>query len=75
MRNLELSKVAAKLLGAADTLIAQIKGSLEPADVIERDSVLGSVRDRLGADKFTAAREEGKALTTDEAVELALAES
>lgn len=65
-------ETAAKLLGAADTLLAQIKGSLEPADVIERDSILESVRDRLGVDRLAAAREEGRALTTDEAIELAL---
>ena len=63
------------MLGAADTLLAQIKGPLEPADVIERDSILESVRDRLGPDKLTALREEGQALTTDEAMELALANS
>lgn len=68
-------ELAAKLLGAADALLAQIKGSLEPADVIERDRLLEGLRDRLGADKFAAAREEGKALATDEAVGLALAES
>jgi hypothetical protein len=36
------------------------------------DSILETVRDRLGEDKLTAALEEGRALATDDAMELAL---
>ena len=65
-------KQAVQLIGAAEAIIATVDGRLDPADQNDLDRTVASLRDALDEDVFTAAYEEGRALSLDAAVELAL---
>jgi predicted ATPase/class 3 adenylate cyclase len=70
--------VAASLLGAAESLRARIGALNDPFDRIEHaespDALRQSLRERLGEEQFAAAWVAGRALSTDEAIALALGE-
>ena len=63
---------AVQLIGATEATFATIDGRLDPADQNDLDRTVASLRDMLDADTFSAAYEEGRALSLDEAVALAL---
>lgn len=65
---------AAQLLGASTNLIGGILESLEPADRMEYDQILDSVQSQLDQQTFAQAFEAGRALTMEQAIELALRE-
>jgi tetratricopeptide (TPR) repeat protein len=65
---------AATLFGAQAALYDRQKRSLSPAEVNEYAQALTSTRVELNEKAFTAAWEEGQAMTLDEAVQYALGE-
>ena len=67
------SSRAAWLFGAAAALRETIRIPLAPAEQEVIDKRVASVRERLGAEAFNAAWEEGEAMTLEQAVEYALA--
>ena len=66
---------AARLFGAADVPREEIGFELEPIDRAFRDRYVLQSRVALGDSVFTAAYEEGRALSTEKAITLALEES
>jgi hypothetical protein len=60
------------LLGAADRLLEELGVALEPADVIEYNAYVARIRPQLDDVEWEAAREEGRAMTTEQAIEYAL---
>jgi predicted ATPase/class 3 adenylate cyclase/predicted negative regulator of RcsB-dependent stress response len=60
---------AARLIGFADAQREAIGVSLPPADAAERDQLLGSLEDRLGAGPLAALRGTGRRLRLEEALE------
>ncbi|MBI3998151.1 MAG: tetratricopeptide repeat protein, partial [Armatimonadetes bacterium] len=65
---------AATLLGTADALLAAAGASFEPADREDFDRNVALVRARLGDEAFSAAWNEGRAMTLDRALDYALRE-
>jgi non-specific serine/threonine protein kinase len=65
---------AARLTGAAEAIREVIGYELEPADRDFRDRYVAEVRAALGEAAFASAVAEGRAMTLDEAVRLALEE-
>lgn len=59
---------AARRLGVADAGLKQIKGALEPADEIERESVTAATRDALGEREFDSHWREGNVMSMDDAI-------
>jgi tetratricopeptide (TPR) repeat protein len=66
------SEKAARLFGAGAALRASIKSVIDPADQPAYDSKILSLQRRLGKERFTAAWDEGRALTLEQAVAYAL---
>jgi predicted ATPase/DNA-binding SARP family transcriptional activator/Tfp pilus assembly protein PilF len=66
---------AARLFGAADAILASMGTALSPTDRAEHDNHVSTTRAQLDEAAFAAAWEEGNALTTEEAIELAFAET
>jgi len=64
---------AARLLGAANALMAASEASLEPADRPEFDRNVAMIRARLGEVAFASAWAEGQTMRLEQAVEYALA--
>ncbi len=64
---------AAVLFGAVDTLQQLIGGRVPQADPSEHDRYVACVRTELGEATFAAARDKGRAMTPEQAVEYALA--
>ena len=65
-------KEAAVILGAADTFDLAQALSFFPVDRTRYEVHLAHIRDRLGEEALTAATEQGRAMSFDEAVDLAL---
>jgi predicted ATPase/class 3 adenylate cyclase/Tfp pilus assembly protein PilF len=65
---------AARLFGAAETLLPAIRLEMPPAERAEHDQAIVTARAALGEEAFAAAWEEGKAMTMEQAVEYALEE-
>jgi non-specific serine/threonine protein kinase len=63
---------AARLLGAAEALRQAIGAPLPPMDRPQYDRSIASVRARLGEEAFAKAWEEGRKMTMEEAVQLAV---
>jgi predicted ATPase/DNA-binding SARP family transcriptional activator len=65
---------AAQLFGAAQTIRAALGAPLPPNEQPEHEAQIGALREALGETLFTAAWEEGHALSWDRAAALALGE-
>jgi predicted ATPase len=63
---------AASLLGVVDALIARTKHQLDPVDRNDAERTAALIRTHLDPVAFTAARDRGRAMSLDEAVEYAL---
>jgi len=63
---------AARLLGAAEALRTQASEAMSPRERIEYDAEVAHLRGLLDATTFDAALAEGRAMTTDAAVALAV---
>jgi len=61
---------AARFIGAAAALRASIRSVIDPADQPEYDRRITSLRAILGQERFSAAWDEGQALTLEQAVAL-----
>ena len=59
---------SARLLSAVANLGSMLKYTLLPADQVEYERSLGSVRDALGPERFEAASAKGRAMSLEEAV-------
>jgi hypothetical protein len=66
---------AARLFGAADALRTQIGVPIRPFQLPYHERVLEAVRETLGQENFTRAREAGRAMSLEEAVADALGNS
>ena len=64
---------AGRLAGAAETLRELLGTSVPPGEQADHEALLLAMRVALGEDLFAAAWAEGRALSADEAVDLALA--
>lgn len=64
--------IAAQLLSRAEALHHEIGAAIAPWVATDAEQTRSAIRDRLEAAAFEEAMEQGKSLTTDEAVELAL---
>ena len=64
----------ARLSGLAGALVEQSGRHLEPATKADFDRNVATVRERLGEESFTAAWEEGRAMTLEQAAQLATQE-
>ncbi len=63
---------AARLAGAADTLLGSIGGQLDLADRVEHERSVASVRSHLDAKTFAAAQAEGSGMMLEQVVAYAL---
>jgi hypothetical protein len=63
---------AAVLLGATESIYKRLSIQLQPADQVEVDAYVLSVRDILGDSAFESAFEEGRKMQLEEAVSFAL---
>ena len=61
-----------RVLGAAAALRASIGSVIDPVDQPEYESTLASLRAQLGDERFTAIWDEGRDMTLEKAIELAL---
>ncbi len=64
--------LAARLLGRADALCEETASDLDPLEARVRDEAKAALRASLGEDAFAALHAEGRALTLEEALTLAL---
>ncbi|HEU5300123.1 MAG TPA: LuxR C-terminal-related transcriptional regulator [bacterium] len=69
------AEVAARLLGAAESLREKLGSIRGPAQGAAVDRAAAAGRERLGPTRFEAARRDGAAMTPDQAVVLALGRS
>jgi predicted ATPase/DNA-binding SARP family transcriptional activator len=69
----EDADAAARLLGAGEGLLERAEATLEPAEEGLHGQTVSMLRQRLGGVRLEEARTAGRGLTTDEAVDLALA--
>ena len=65
---------AARLFGAAETLLGSLDAVLDPGGSLSYPSDLGAARTELGEPAFEKARDEGRAMTVEQAVAYALSE-
>ena len=70
----EDGKRAARLLAAAEALLASIGAFWFPAEQVEQEAMVATIREELGETTFAAAWAEGSAMTGEEAAEYALLE-
>jgi predicted ATPase/class 3 adenylate cyclase len=70
-----LNERAARLHGAAQSLIESIGVRLSPCDRADYEGSIAAVREELGEEVFTARRDEGHAMGLEQAVEYGLEES
>jgi tetratricopeptide (TPR) repeat protein len=68
-------ELAARLFGASESTLQDLGASLQPADKIEIDRYLDDVRAQLDEKTFEKAWAEGRAMSLDDAVALALDEN
>jgi hypothetical protein len=64
--------IAARMLGAADTLGTADGAVPSPADQLRHEQAVATVTPHLSDEAFSAARAAGRSLTADQAVALAL---
>ncbi len=72
---IQQSERAARLLAAADSLLKAIDQVIDPSDRVEFDHAVSTARMRMGEQAFDAAWAEGRGLTTEQAIGLALGDS
>ena len=60
-----------RLLGAAEAMLESIGAALEPVDRVPYAQSLASARSQLGDEQFESARQEGRAMSSEEAIEYA----
>ena len=65
---------AARLLGAADSALEEVGARMVPADAQLRERRITAVRDSLGDDTFERRRRDGRALTLEQALDMAFAD-
>jgi non-specific serine/threonine protein kinase len=65
---------AVRVFGAAAALRAPVNSVIDPVDQPEYDRLIAALRATLGEEAFAAAWAEGRALTLERAIEVALAE-
>lgn len=66
------AETAARLLSASDALYEEL-GATAPSYIVKRnETALTAIHEQVGKDAFAEAWEQGKALTVDQAVALAL---
>jgi predicted ATPase/DNA-binding CsgD family transcriptional regulator len=65
---------AVRLFGTAYAMLETTEGQLEPADSVASERDLASLRARLSEEAFTRAWEEGRAMTLEQALQLATQE-
>jgi non-specific serine/threonine protein kinase len=65
---------AVRLFGAAAALRASIGSVIDPADQANYERNRKSLQDKLGKERFAAARDEGRAMNMEQAVAYALEE-
>jgi DNA-binding CsgD family transcriptional regulator len=68
----DCAEMAARLLGAADSLSEQIAFSPNPEGRSYRENALALARDQLGDDRFASVWNAGRSLTLEEAADEAL---
>ncbi|HLO14763.1 MAG TPA: tetratricopeptide repeat protein [Anaerolineales bacterium] len=69
------SQLATKLLGAVEALLEHIDARLDPIERADFDRTLAAARAQLDEAAFAKAREEGRAMTLEQAIEFALKET
>jgi tetratricopeptide (TPR) repeat protein len=74
-KDVEEVERGARLLGAAEALLKEIGSVLEPEDRIPYDGGVSSARSVLGEERFERLRQEGQAMSMEQAIEYALGES
>jgi tetratricopeptide repeat protein len=62
------AEAAARLHGAAESLRESLRAMVPPQAANTHDQSLADLEARLGADRFTAARREGRSMTPNEAL-------
>jgi predicted ATPase/DNA-binding winged helix-turn-helix (wHTH) protein len=65
-------ELAARLIGASQRALEQQGGRIYPADLAEHERTVATTVDALGRERFEALCEEGRELSLDEAIALAL---
>jgi hypothetical protein len=70
-----LPELAARLFGASESILQDLGASLQPADKIEIDRYRDDVRAQLDESTFEKAWAEGRAMSLEDAVALALDEN
>ncbi|HUG00089.1 MAG TPA: winged helix-turn-helix domain-containing protein [Ilumatobacter sp.] len=65
-------ELAAVLIGGAERALEQLGSRIYPADLEEHERITAQVRECLGAERFEALRAEGRALSLDEVIAVAL---
>ena len=65
-------ELAARLIGASQRALEQLGGRIYPPDMVEHEHVAGLVSAALGPQSYRELRSEGRALSLDEAIVLAL---
>ncbi|HCB49416.1 MAG TPA: hypothetical protein DEP47_07815 [Chloroflexi bacterium] len=68
-------KLAACLLAASETQIEAMGASVQPADKLEVDQFKNAVREQLGETEFNKAWAEGRAMTMEQALAIAVGET
>ncbi len=68
-------ELAARLFGVSESILQDLGASLQPADKIEIDRYLDDVRTQLDERTFEKARAEGRAMSLEDAVALAIDEN
>jgi len=68
-------ELAARLFGVSESILQDLGASLQPADKIEIDRYLDDIRTQLDERTFEKAWAEGRAMSLEDAVALALDEN
>jgi predicted ATPase/DNA-binding XRE family transcriptional regulator len=63
---------AARLFGVGEALFRNLQISLDPADQVEHERNVAAARTQLSADEFARYEQEGRFLSLDQAIQLAL---
>jgi tetratricopeptide (TPR) repeat protein len=74
-KDLEEVERGARLLGAAEALLKEIGSVLAPEDRMPYDGGVNSARSVLGEERFERLRQEGRAMSMEQAIEYGLEEN
>ena len=67
-------ETAARLTGAADAALDEMGARMVPADVVMRERRIATARETLGEERFESLQRDGRALSLDEALDVARGE-